>query len=149
MDGGTLYDFDISDPLDISKLQENAKGLGQIGFHAIGFSGTEMSELKERDWAIKEAMGFYKTRKMILLNDIFIAKDTNDREGMKDAKDAIRNYNKTVPHPSLKITNLTKSLKMKKRNQRQAEKGLGRGKRAVPTARHLQELYPVEEESVR
>ena len=141
MDGSTLTTFDLSDPMDIS----------QIVAHGAGFQGTEMSDIKGRDWAIKEAAAFYRTRKSILLNQFAYATFNRDREGIADARKAIRNYNDSVPHGSLSISgpDMKRSLKVKRKGQVLQEMGLGRTKRGIPQARELNRIYPVEEESVR
>lgn len=85
------------------------------------------------------------------MNQFAMAKFEKDREGIKDAKDAIKDYNKTVPHSSLKISgkDMGRALRMKRKNQIMAERGLGRSRRGVPQAKALHELYPIEEESVK
>ena len=139
--GGTLMPFNLSDPLDVTK----------IGLHAAGFQNTQLSHLKERDWAQKQMLDFFSTRKSQILRQYATAILAKDREGKADMKKAVRNYNDSVPHSSLKIsgTDVGRNVARTVKARKMGERGLPVSRKAIPAARGLNELYPIEEEGVR
>ncbi len=139
--GGTLMPFNLSDPLDVTK----------IGLHAAGFQNTQLSHLKERDWAQKQMLDFFATRKSQILKQYATAILAKDREGKADMRKAVKNYNDSVPHSSLKIsgTDVGRNVSRTVKARKMGERGLPTSRKAIPAARSLNELYPIEEEGVR
>ncbi len=91
--GYPIADFDMHDPRDRGEL------VGQM----LGFTPRELSKGWEGFIAQQQAVIYYSTWKTSLLVDWNYAKETKDKEAVKSANAAIRQYNKVVPFGEMKI----------------------------------------------
>ena len=142
-DGGTLQSYNVSDPLNIDHVK--------IGLHAAGFMGDNLSRLKERDWARKQMLDFFSTRKGQILNQFAKANLSSDREGIADMNKAVTSYNESIPFPSLSISgkDISNSTKRLNKSRVMGEMGLPTSRREIPAVMKQNELYPVTEEGVK
>lgn len=69
----------------------------------FGFTPRETTEGWESYIAQQQSMKFYQTWRTNLLVEWNFAREKNDQEAVKDANKAIRDYNKQVPFPEMKI----------------------------------------------
>jgi hypothetical protein len=95
--GQQVAAFDPHDPRDQLTLT----------FKALGFQPTKVSRGWERVTAEKEYVEYYRMMQAQLMRDINAARWAKDREGTADAMKALKEYNKIVPYPELKVNDDT------------------------------------------
>jgi hypothetical protein len=71
---------------------------------SMSFQPKKLTEGWELEIAQREHVAFYKVQKSSLLRDYNYAKIQKDREGIADAREAIRKYNKSVPYKEMGIS---------------------------------------------
>lgn len=94
--GDVIAEFDPHDTRDRMELI----------MKAMSFQLTDISEGWEQSIAQRDAVGYYKIQKSLLLKDLNYARYTKDREGIADASKAIKSYNSNVPFPIMKISRM-------------------------------------------
>lgn len=115
---------------------------------ALGFQPTRLAERREQDEMFKRHAEFYMARQSKLLQDFAYVYSLRDREGIADARKAIRQYNMEVPDPRLRISGqmLKRSVVSRMRNIRKLERGLPlEGKKFIGLYREIDRLFPDEE----
>ena len=134
--GATLIDFPEDMP---SRAEAEAMKITQF----LGFTPTAVSQRYERRASTEEAKRFYLTQRQLLLQDLGYASIVKDREGIADARKAIRDYNRESPRPELRITSddIERSLRSRREAARLAERGTPREKRLRRLAREVQNQY--------
>lgn len=105
---------------DRSSLRGWAEILGQ----GAGFAPTRVNKQKEAEFIAREATLYYEARKRTLLQALNYARAT--RGDTKEPMAAIRDYNKSVPHWTLKIgpESLTRSAKRAAKDRALREAGV-------------------------
>lgn len=116
-------------------LVDEATGLEVLG-QALGFSPTTKTTHQEELHTAKEAAQFYVLRRTNLMSSLFQATLAKDYDAIADAKDAIREYNSTVPAPQLRITGQEIQQSLQARRKAAAEVESGR-----PSVKKYQSLY--------
>ena len=108
----------------------NAEIIGQ----ALGFRPTRVAERQSKDWVRHSHAQFYETRRRQLMQDFDYAMRLKDKEAKADVLKAIRAYNDSVPHSSLKISSkaIKASVQSRKRGRKLEEQGLPRSRRNIP-----------------
>jgi len=124
--GAQLIDFD---PYD---LEHRAEQVAQ----ALGFPPTRKNEAYEVRAAKHNARRYWLTRRTLLMEDFAYARRIGDREGVADARKAVREFNKNVPSPALRISydDIYQSIQQRARRRNLTERGL-------PNEKMLRRLY--------
>lgn len=141
VDGTTLKEYNIADPFDATQLL-------LIG---AGFADAEVAKDRRANWSKRQAFQFHATRSALIVNQEATARMKNDREGIADAVKARKNYNSTVPFPSLKIKPkaITSAVQRLKHNEQLQKRRLPLNRKNFQLNESLNELYPIEEEGVK
>jgi hypothetical protein len=92
----------------------------------LNFQSTKLSLKKEEDQRLRQITDFYTARRAALLKDLAIAYQEHDREGIADARDAVKDYNSEVPYPALKVggDEIRAAIQHRQRAQALGERGL-------------------------
>ena len=133
--GATVYQFDpndTSDQLDILL----ATGLG--------FQPTRLSQQWDYIIAQKEVLDYWRGQRNLLMREFWRSVRLKDKEGRADVANAIRGYNREVPHRAMRITReaLKQSLKTRRKNESLRRLDLPREKHLRGIARETQQLFP-------
>jgi len=136
--GAKLTEFDTSDWNHMAELA----GI------SLGFNPTRLSQKWDAVRQQTESEMYFATRRESLLRALDHATYTGDKEGRKDAQDAINRYNKEVPYRALRISRKTQttSLRERKRRRRLAERGIPAQKQYKQLARDITKLHPENKE---
>ena len=89
----------ITEPYDYEDVTSREEHMAKY----FNFESTRVSQGRELDQRANETVNFYKARMAYLTRALSVSYRENDREGIADAKDAIKRYNSEVPHNSLKL----------------------------------------------
>lgn len=113
--GAAVAKFDVTDPLAIGEL------VGQ----ALGFTPSRLAEKWDENAALQDAVKYWSTRRGILFNQFAFAAQAKDREALADSREAIREYNSSVPDKRLRIgmDDLRSSLKQRALANKRSETG--------------------------
>lgn len=131
--GAELVPFDMSDPRHVA----------EVAAQALGFTPTRLSREYELRWAQKEHAAYYATRRQVLLWELDHAISTRDAELIKEARDNITTYNRSIPTPRLRITakDISKSLKARRTHRAQESANVPHSKRERALYREIAEAY--------
>lgn len=119
---------------------------GEIFGKVLGFNPTVVSANREILFAQHDARMYWTARRDRLLDDMWKARDQQDREAMADVRKAIDEYNEWVPEQfrrELRLTpkQLADSYKARSRQKRLSERGLPHQKRYRGLYRDIRESY--------
>ncbi len=116
----------------------------EIAAQALGFAPTRMNQKYELLAAQEEARRYWLVNRAKLLEHYSYAVIIGDREGVKDARVAIKKYNKTVPTPKLQIQGkqMSQSVKIKKSKVRDMEMNRANQKMFRPVYQNVQQAFP-------
>ena len=111
----------------------------------MGFQETEISQVRERNWAQKEAVNYWNHRRKVIFQARNYAIVTKDQEAIKDATDAWRKFNRQVPFRSMAIQgdDLRDSLVRYLKNRTYEEQNLPIQRRYIPLQREIRERFPI------
>jgi hypothetical protein len=129
-----VIEFDTANPND----------LAEIAFQGLGFTPTRLSRQYSLQNEIFEAEQYWSTRRQMLMRQFDIAKQRGGGEAVADVRQAIQEYNRTVPVPSLRITGkqLRQSFKARLRNRRLQKRGVSRRRIFRPLGQEIREQFP-------
>ena len=132
--GATVLEFNTSNPQD----------LAEIAFQGLGFTPTRLSRQYSLQNEIFEAEQYWATRRQMLMRQFDIAKQRGGGDAVTEVHKAIREYNQTVPVPSLRITGkqLRQSFKTRLRNRRLQERGISRRRIFRPLGQEIRQQFP-------
>jgi hypothetical protein len=116
----------------------------ELAAQFLGFTPSSLRAKWDLIAAQKEAFTYWSSRRQELLYEIDKARMAKDREAMRDAMEAVKSYNHSVPSPQLRLTfaQIKESMKARLRarlnvEQERAPSGSFRG-----VARDVKKLYP-------
>jgi len=132
--GGQLAEFDVHDTEQRAELIANF----------LGFAPTRVNQQYEADFSIQNMKQYWAIRRALVMENVAYARMAGDPEGTKDAMDALREYNKTIPDPMLRINfdQLQRSLKQRFQRASLREKGIPSELLYRRIVRSMRELYP-------
>jgi len=115
----------------------------EIGGAILGFQPTAVSQEREKRFEIKEAIQYWQTRRSLLLNQLWYAHWTENGDLRNDVNEAIGDYNREVPYPTMRITGETRrqSLRAHMRQKMLEERNIPSQKAYRPLAREVEEAY--------
>lgn len=124
-----LWKHDIHDPI---------KNL-QLTMRMLGFPITELNRERDRMRLIEEHVAYWTARREQLTTALHWARQRNNREGIADAMNAIRRYNRERPVYAPPITKelVENSIKQRERTRALQQKYGVRSPREIPISRHL------------
>ena len=133
-DNVDLIEFDKTDPQQVAEL------MGML----FSFTPTRLRQVYERRRTIKEVQMYWMTRRAVLLDQLAFAVFAKNRKAEQDVKDAIREYNKGVPHPKLRITpqDRSRSLRTRRRRKKRIEAQFLAERRLQPLAAQIGRSFP-------
>jgi hypothetical protein len=140
--GATIAGFDPNDVSD----QMDALSVG------LGFQPTKLTRQWDYIAATKEVELYWQSRRQVLAKELFRAVRMRDAEGRADAIEAIRDFNRNLPFPSMRITSdtLRRSIGAQQRQLRMREAEIPSQKIFRPVRKEMEVLYPeVERRRVR
>jgi hypothetical protein len=126
--GATLLSFEDMG----GRVEQNFRIIAQ----AAGFGPTELAQRYELRAAQEDARRYVLSRRSLLLQNLGFAFVREDREGIADARQAIRDYNKNVQPRELVIRKDDIQASMKQRSLRAIQTELG-----LPNERRLRRLF--------
>jgi len=141
--GAKIVEFDLEDSHHRSEIFQQA----------MGFPPTRGQVEKEKYYMVKEVVRYWNTRRSSLLELWDHTRRIQDREGLRVVKEAVRDFNSTVPFKGFAITGKTvaQSLKNRIRERKMLEAGVLAGKQGMQVQRDVEKAFPVadvEEEEV-
>jgi hypothetical protein len=124
---------------------------GEAFVQGLGFPITRVQQIKESRWHQQEAAIFYANRQKVILDGINVAIMKGDREQIRDAMDARTAYNKSVPYPSLMITNdgIRTSLSRRADMRQKQEANIPHARKDIPLYNEIGDAFPITTENVR
>lgn len=133
-DGSTLIEFD----------PENINHVIEVGGITLGFTPRRQTMQQEVDWAMKQAVNYYTSRRTVLLGQYFAAQETKDREALTDVLAAIKRFNNTTPKnvPKISSQDLFRSYKNRKTSRMLEERGYPTQKSYSGVTKEIRESYP-------
>jgi hypothetical protein len=132
--GANFMDYDLEDP----------EQLVELATQMIGFNPTRMAQKYEMLIAQRTAAEYWHMRRSVVMANLGYAIAINDREGIADARKALRKYNASVSHRTLRITSadIRRSMKARKGARRKIESGQPRRKRDRAIYHQVGEQFP-------
>ena len=130
---GELIEYDPGDPGQL--VESIAQGMG--------FAPSRVNKAREVNHTAREFTAYYEGRRRMLMAQLDYVRQLEDKEGIADVKKAIRDYNQTVPHPSLRLNSasILRSLRQRQRARVREEKGLPRSRRNIPSTQDIRRSY--------
>jgi hypothetical protein len=132
--GGEVMDYDPGN------TQHNLEMIAQ----SLGFAPTRLNDRYKLRAHQEDMKGYYMTWRQLLLEGYNFARRHNDREGVKDVKDAIKRFNALAPDRRLKIRNDTLARSRRATDERaklrEQAKATERGLRRP--FREISDLFP-------
>lgn len=127
---------------------ETPEQRAEIALKTLGFTPTRVDQTRRQMRAAQQGLLYLQARKQMLLDDLWHAKQTNDREYLADVKQSIREYNDQVRSDGLAkfvITADTMINSLSERNKARAlsEKGLAADQRQEILRRQMEKLIPI------
>jgi len=132
--GGAVAKFS---PYDV---QQQAEVVAQT----FGFTPTRVTQRYELRAAQQMMKEYFTIRREVLIDNYAFASRNRDREGLADVRQAIKDYNSTVPHNSLRLTSesIKKSLEARQKGAKNRETLTPAEKMWKGAFRDLAEAYP-------
>lgn len=132
--GANIAKFDVTD------VQSQA----ELAAMALGFNPTRVAKAWDEKSAIVEAMAYWQGRRGVLFQQFADARFANDREAIADAREAIREFNRTAPDGRLKISvqDLLQSLRSRQKRNAAIERGRAGQSTYEGVAREIRKGYP-------
>jgi hypothetical protein len=126
------------DPNDLNDQLDVLLGVG------LGFQPTKLRQTWDYLSAQKEAQDYWKGQRQVLMSEVYRAHRLKDKEGKRDAIQAIKRFNAEAPDRALKITGeaIRQSIQTRARNLRMKEKDVPREKYLRGVAKGVEGLYP-------
>jgi hypothetical protein len=140
--GAQLVGFDRNDP----------EHLAEIVARSLGFTPTRVSQAWDHTIMQREAAAFWQGRRLALFNQYNWARESGDREALRDFYDAMRRYNQQVPRElaGLRVTqeNLNRSYDARERARTRFENNQPVANSMGPVYREIDRLHPEVDERV-
>lgn len=132
--GGSVIDYDPSN------MEHNTEMIAQF----FGFTPARLNDRYRLRAHQEDHRAYYMTWRQLLLEALNYSKQTNDREGRRDAEDAIKRYNRSIPDRRLRITGKTKSRSFKSTQTRAKLRTEGKAfeRGFQNTFREIKDLFP-------
>lgn len=132
--GANILPLDPKDPDDMAEIIAKA----------LGFNPTRVSKRWDAQRLQQEIAMFWTTRKTMLMMQWDYARRQGDREATADVMKGVRQYNKDVPWPSMRIgaKNLRSSLIGRMRRRMLDERGLLHQRSLIPMSNDVLDLFP-------
>lgn len=132
--GANIAKFDTTD----------VKSQAELVAMALGFNPTRVSKAWDELRAKQEAIAYWTTRRGVLFQQFADARFAHDREGIADAREAIKEFNRTAPDGRLKISasELVQSLQSRQRRNIAIEKGRAGSAPYEGVAKEIRKNYP-------
>lgn len=132
--GAQIAEFDITDSVARAELVAQS----------LGFAPTKVTRQWDMRIAMQDAVKFWSIQRGALFDAFADAQRAKDREGIADAKEAIRRFNADVPDPRLRITSqaILKSLKARARKRAADTAGRAGSKMYEGIATGIRESFP-------
>ena len=126
----------------------NPDEMAEIVAQSLGFTPSRLSAKYELRASQEEARRYWLTRRATIMQIYGYAATTKNREGIADAKKAVRVFNNSVPDARLRIRqkDITKSLKQRRHRKQQIEAGRPIEKRMRGLFDEKKALFPEVEE---
>lgn len=127
---------------------ETPEQRAEIALKSLGFTPTRVDQTRRQMRATQEMVLYYQTRKQMLLDDYNYAKTVNDREGMADVREAVREFNKEVrkagaPKMQISGSTLGRSLSLRAKKAALAKRGIMGDVNTRRLQKESELLYPV------
>lgn len=121
--GAELVPFDMQDTMHVAEI------MGQ----AMSFPVSRVQEERERYYLTKDVVRYYETRRRLLMQGLDYALQSQDRKAVKEAKDEIRRFNKSVPYSIFRVSGdqLINSMKQRARRRGEIESEVFAGKKGL------------------
>ena len=132
--GGQVAEFDWMN------IEHRAELIAQT----LGFATTRLNQRYEADFAVENTKRYWAIRRGLVMENVAYARMAGDPEAIKDAREALMRFNKSVPSPTLRINGeqLMQSLKQRFRRSSLRERGLPSELLFRQIAREMRDLYP-------
>ena len=104
-------------------------------YQAIGFTPARLTMQYEQNRAVSKASGKIQRRRTLLMDKLFLAARNEDKQGIRDAMQAINKFNRSNPSVAIASSNIISSAKSRQRYSEQAVGGLT----VSPKLRYLHE----------
>jgi len=130
-----LTEFDMQD----------SKHRMEVLLQAMGFAPTRASEAKEEYYMVKEVIQYWELQRRSLLELWDHTRETKDREGLREVKKAVQDFNRTVPFKGFAISgeDVTRSIRQRIIERKMIEAGVLGGKRGMQVQRDVEKAFPV------
>ena len=131
--GAKLVSMDPNDPEDF--FQIIARGLG--------FQSTEVAQERELTWTQREHAKYWQLRRNGIMAQYDFALRTGDKEVLADMRQALLDFNKTVPIPGLVITgkDIGQSVRARAQGRFKEEAGLPQSLRQYQLYEDIKKTY--------
>lgn len=132
--GAKIVDFDTTD----------VHSQAELAAMALGFNPSRVSRAWDEKSAIVEAVAYWQGRRGVLFQQFADARFARDREAIADAREAIKEFNRTVPEAGLKISvqDILQSLRGRQKRNLAVEKNRAGAATYEGVAREVRRGYP-------
>jgi len=116
----------------------------EIFGQSLGFPITEVTQGWERELAKRDMVQFYKVYQAAVQRNLNIAYMQEDREAIADAREALREYNSTVPMPEMGIkpSDAKRAVREYIKSQYKAGAGFEADRKFHRLSKLVEEAYP-------
>jgi hypothetical protein len=123
---------------------KNPDEMAEIIAKALGFNPTRVSQRWDAMRMQQEIATFWTVRKTMLMMQWDYARQHADRESVADVMKGVRQYNRSVPWPAMRIgpKNLRSSLIGRMKRRILTERGLLHERSLIPMSNDVMDLFP-------
>lgn len=117
---------------------------------ALGFQPTRVDQTRQQMRAVQVSVMYYESRRRALLDNLGYAYGVGNREGIADAMEEVRAYNKELMNKpglaplAISGSTLSQSVKGKLTRKAEIEANILQGKNNYLLQQEIQKLYPIE-----
>jgi hypothetical protein len=132
--GAKVVPFDLTD----------TKTMAEILAQSLGFTPTRIAQYKERTGAELDAANYWKMRRNILLNNLWDAFQTKDKDGIKHVIARIQLFNRAAPDPGLALRSqsIISSIRNKAQSKVRMEQDIAPNRTLFGLQEKVKKLYP-------
>jgi hypothetical protein len=127
---------------------ETPEHRAEIALKTLGFTPTRVDQTRRQMRASQMQAMSYQVRKQLLMDDLWYAQRTEDREVKADVLQAVRDFNSEVVAAGLGVfvikgSSLSSSLSERAKNRAISERGLAPDQRQEQIRKQMEKIIPV------
>jgi hypothetical protein len=127
---------------------ETPEQRAEMALKSLGFTPTRLDQTRRQMRSAQQSLLYFQSRKQMLLDDFWYAKQTGDREFMADVRQGIRDFNNQVREAGIgqfviKGESLRTSLSERAKARAMSEQGRSPDARQEALRRQAERLIPI------